>query len=154
MTGSSRLRCWILYLLARSRLMLARHQVNTACCNKTSKTPWFAGADLAMQLYGSKEADPFVLGRGGEEIRALAYAGITAEVIPGITAANGCAASTGIPLTHRGVATTCTFVPGQLSEDGGQLDWTLLARPMQTLVFYMAVKNVGKRCSWALLGRV
>ena len=100
---------------------------------------WCRSGKRVVRLKGG---DPFVFGRGGEEIWALARAGITAEIIPGITAASGCAASTGIPLTHRGLATTCTFVPGQLSEDGKQLDWAMLARPMQTLVFYMAVQNV------------
>jgi uroporphyrin-III C-methyltransferase len=100
---------------------------------------WCRSGKRVVRLKGG---DPFVFGRGGEESWALARAGITAEIIPGITAASGCAASTGIPLTHRGLATTCTFVPGQLSEDGQQLDWAVLARPMQTLVFYMAVQNV------------
>lgn len=102
---------------------------------------WCRSGKRVVRLKGG---DPFVFGRGGEEIWALARAGITAEIIPGITAASGCAASAGIPLTHRGLATTCTFVPGQLSDDGKQIDWAGLARPMQTLVFYMAVQNVKK----------
>ena len=88
-----------------------------------------------------KGGDPCVFGRGGEEMEALARAGIPYVVIPGITAALGAAASAGIPLTHRKLAQSLTLVTGHPLEDEA-LDWTLLARAHQTVVFYMGVAHL------------
>jgi len=89
-----------------------------------------------------KGGDPLVFGRGGEEIEALMRAGITVEVVPGITAALGCAASAAIPLTHRDHAQACIFVTGQLRDGTVALDWPMLARPRQTVVIYMGAETL------------
>jgi uroporphyrin-III C-methyltransferase/precorrin-2 dehydrogenase/sirohydrochlorin ferrochelatase len=136
-------------ILERVRRDAERIPVGKAAgCHSKSQTEI---NDLLIQLARAgkrvvrlKGGDPLVFGRGGEEWAALAEAGIPCEVVPGVTAAAGCAAATGIPLTQRGIAESVVLATGHGCDGDPDHDWADLARANRTVVFYMGLRRLGR----------
>jgi len=102
-----------------------------------------AFARQGLDVVRLKGGDPFIFGRGGEELEECRAAGIACEVVPGVTAALAASASAGAPLTHRGLAQAVTFVTGHAAHGDPDLDWDHLARANQTVVIYMGLSTAG-----------
>lgn len=127
-----------------------RHVGKRAACHTIAQTDLNAlmaeRAAVGERVVRLKGGDPFVFGRGGEEIADLAGAGIGFEVVPGITAAGGSAAYAGIPLTHRDYAQSVIFTTGHRRSGALAMSWSTLARRGQTVVFFMARRNLATIC--------
>jgi uroporphyrin-III C-methyltransferase / precorrin-2 dehydrogenase / sirohydrochlorin ferrochelatase len=144
----------ILYdrLVSTAILDLARRDATKVCVGKsaggagTTQTEindlLIAHAARGLRVVRLKGGDPFIFGRGGEELTALARAGISFTVVPGVTSALGSAAYAGIPLTHRDHAHSVTFVTGHADKNGLEPDWRALASPKATAVFYMGLARM------------
>lgn len=144
-------------LVSEPILNLARREAERVYVGKKTNDHVMAQEDISQTLVRLAKAgnivarlkggDPFMFGRGGEEIELLAEHRIPFQVVPAVTAATGCSAYSGIPLTHRDYAQSCVFVTGHAKNDSlAHLDWQNLTASNQTAVFYMGLGNVGKIC--------
>ena len=122
------------------RLYVGKAKADHAIPQEEIEARLIAFAREGKTVVRLKGGDPFIFGRGGEELEAVRAAGVPVYVTPGVTAALGCAASAGVPLTHRDISQALTFVTGHARDDGEpDLDWAALARLGHTLVVYMGV---------------
>ena len=143
-------------LVATEILDFARRDAQLICVGKQGGGPSTAQQDINRELVRRvrrgervcrlKGGDPFVFGRGGEELQALAAAGLPFQAVPGVTAASGCATYAGIPLTHRGLAEGVSFVTGHRAPGAPDTDWTPLVQSGHTLVIYMGGRRVAALC--------
>ena len=142
------------HLVSDAVLELVRRDAEKICVGKRAGSHAIAQHDTNRMLVDAaregktvvrlKGGDPFIFGRGGEELQAAAEAGIPFQVVPGVTAASGATAYAGIPLTHRDFAQSVTFVTGHYKADSAPFDWSQLAQSRQTLAIYMGTMKAAE----------
>ncbi|MDN2485445.1 siroheme synthase CysG [Kosakonia sacchari] len=142
------------HLVSDAVLELVRRDAEKICVGKRAGSHAVAQHDTNRMLVDAaregktvvrlKGGDPFIFGRGGEELQAAAVAGIPFQVVPGVTAASGATAYVGIPLTHRDFAQSVTFVTGHYKADSAPFDWSQLAQSRQTLAIYMGTMKAAE----------
>ncbi|WOZ79704.1 siroheme synthase CysG [Kosakonia sacchari] len=142
------------HLVSDAVLELVRRDAEKICVGKRAGSHAVAQHDTNRMLVDAaregktvvrlKGGDPFIFGRGGEELQAAAVAGIPFQVVPGVTAASGATAYAGIPLTHRDFAQSVTFVTGHYKADSAPFDWSQLAQSRQTLAIYMGTMKAAE----------
>lgn len=129
------------------RIYVGKTRANHTLPQEEINTLLIELAQQGQSVVRLKGGDPFIFGRGGEEIETLAAYGIPFQVVPGISAANGVSSYAGIPLTHRDYAQSVIYTTGHLKDGTVNLDWVALTRPHQTVVIYMGLGGLEAICS-------
>jgi uroporphyrin-III C-methyltransferase/precorrin-2 dehydrogenase/sirohydrochlorin ferrochelatase len=128
-------------------IFVGKHRDNHSVAQHNINKMLIEHAQNGRRVVRLKGGDPFIFGRGGEELQSLREHGIPFQVVPGISAASACSTYAGIPLTHRDYAQSVTFVTGQQKNRSSELDYSQLVRGDQTVVFYMGLHNLADICT-------